>query len=201
MAKRKKSRKKLNLKKEYRKSWNYIREARNYIYIMAGIFLLFVLIGLFVPVPSFLYDKIMAFIKELLLQTKNMSMPQLIVFIISNNLKSTFLGILLGAVFGIFPVIDAVANGYMLGFASLLSIDSGGITSLWRIFPHGIFELPAIFLSLGLGIKLGTFILQKDKKKAFRDYLINSMRVFLLIIIPLLVVAGIIEGTLIVLLK
>jgi len=43
-----------------------------------------------------------------------------------------------------------------------LSVGIEGYGILWRLVPHGIFELPAVFISLGLGIKLGTFI--------FREY-------------------------------
>jgi len=57
--------------------------------------------------------------------------------------------------------------------------------------------LPAIFLSFGLGIKLGTFILQKKKIESFKDYFLNSLRVFFFVILPLLIVAAIIEGVLI----
>ena len=94
-------------------------------------------------------------------------------------------------------MIIAIANGYILGFVSSMSVESAGVASLGKIIPHGIFELPAIFISLGLGLKFGTFAFQKNKAKSFKNYLINSLRVFLLIVIPLLIIAGIIEGTLI----
>ena len=82
-----------------------------------------------------------------------------------------------------------------------MSINTDGGLSLWKILPHGIFELPAVFIALGIGIKLGMFIFQKKKLESLKNYSINSLRVFLLIILPLLVIAGIIEGTLIFLLK
>ncbi len=188
-----------NLSEEYRQSWGYIKESRKFIYFVMGIFLLFVLIGLFIPVPASIYDKIMDFIKEILEKTQDMSQLELIAFIILNNIQSTFFGIFFGSFFGIFPIISTIANGYILGFVSLLSINDGGIFSLWRIFPHGIFELPAVFISLGLGLKLGMFIFQKNKLESFRIYLINSLRAFLFVIVPLLIIAGIIEGTFMVL--
>ena len=143
----------------------------------------------------------MDFIKELIGQTKDMSQFDLISFIISNNVKSTFFGIIFGAFFGIFSLVGAITNGYLLGFVSFLSVNDGGILTLWKIFPHGIFELPAVFISLGLGLKIGTFAFQKKKLYSFRNYLINSLKVFLLVIVPLLVIAGIIEGTLMILVR
>ena len=63
-----------------------------------------------------------------------------------------------------------------------------GIFILWRLLPHGIFEIPAILISTSLGIRLGTDF------KNFKKNLKSAIRVFLLIIVPLLVIAGIIEG-------
>ena len=114
-----------------------------------------------------------------------------------NNIQSSFLGVLYGVVFGIFPVVSAMVNGYLLGFVAAKSVEVEGVFILWRLFPHGIFELPALFLSLGLGLKLGSFLFQKNKIESLKDYLINSLRVFVLVIIPLLIIAAVIEGILI----
>jgi len=192
--------KKFNLVKEYKQIWKYLKECRTHIYIAIGIFLAFFLIAFFIPAPQKLYDQIIVYIREILSQTENMSSVQLIQFIISNNLRSTFFNLLFGFAFGIYPALSAVANGYVLGFVSSISVENGGILTLWKLFPHGIFELPAIFISLGTGLKLSTFILKKDKLNSFRNYLINSIRVFLFVIVPLLIIAGIIEGTLMALL-
>lgn len=198
MKKRKKS---FDIIEEYKIGWKYLGESKKFICAIIGIFSFFVLFGFFIPPPEFLYNQIMEFIKELVEMTKDMSMPQLIGFIISNNVQSTFFGVLLGMFLGFFPIINAIANGYMLGFVSSLSVENGGFLVLWKLLPHGIFELPAVFISLGLGLKLGTFILQKKKLESFKNYFTNSIRIFLLIVIPLLVLAGIIEGSLMILLN
>lgn len=196
MTTRKKS---FNLIEEYKQSWKYLKESKKFIYLSVGIFFLFVFIGFFVPVPELLKEKMIELIKEITEQTKGLSHLDLIGFIIVNNIKSTFFWVLLGTLFGIFPILGAVVNGYFLGFVSLLSVNNGGILTLWKILPHGIFELPAIFISLGIGLKLGTVAFQKKRLNSFKYYLTNSLKIFLLIIVPLLVVAGIIEGTFIVL--
>jgi stage II sporulation protein M len=198
---KKKSKNRFSIVEEYRKCWKYLKESRKFILVIIGFFCLAIFLGFTITLPQEFYDKIMAYIKDLLQQTEGLSHYDLIQFIFFNNIKSTFFGILFGVILGIFPLISAIANGYILGFVSFLSVNKAGISSLWRIFPHGIFELPAIFISLGLGLKLGTFIFQKKKVETFRNYFINSLRVFLLIIVPLLLVAAIIEGTLIILTK
>jgi len=188
---------KFNLIEEYKKSWKYITESKKFIFSIIVVFFVFALIGFLFPVPEFLYNEILEFIREILEATENLSQNELIWFIISNNVQSSFLGMLFGFIYGIFPLIIAIANGYVLGFVSSMSVESVGIASLGKIIPHGIFELPAIFISLGLGLKFGTFAFQKNKAKSFKNYLINSLRIFFLVIIPLLIIAGIIEGTLI----
>ena len=188
---------KFNLKKEYKKSFKYLRESKKFIYSIVGIFFLFALIGFLFPVPDILYNEILKFIEEILEKTKNLSTSELILFIILNNAKSSFLGVFFGFIYGLFPLIITLVNGYILGVVSQMSVGQGGFVVLWQLLPHGIFELPAIFISLGLGLKFGTFIFQKDKSKSFKNYLINSLKVFFLIVLPLLIVAGIIEGILI----
>lgn len=201
VRKRSANKKSFSLIKEYKESWKYIKESKKFIYLVAAIFLLFLLMGFFIPTPGFLYDEIMKFIRELLAKTQDMSQLDLAGFIIYNNIQSTFLNIILGIFLGLFPLFDAIANGYMLGFVSSISVNNEGIFSLWRVLPHGIFELPAVFISLGLGLKTGMFIFEKEKIKSFKNYLGNSLKVFLLVVIPLLIIAGIIEATLMTLLK
>jgi stage II sporulation protein M len=193
--------KSFNLLKEYRKSWNYVKDSKIFIYAVILIFLFFILLGFFLPAPSIVYNLIVNYIKNILAQTENMSELNTIFFIISNNVLSTFLSILFGMFFGIFPLATTIINGYVLGFVSSVSVANGGILTLWKLLPHGIFEMPAVFISLGLGLRIGMFVFQKDKIKSLTNYLINSLKVFLLIIIPLLIIAGIIEGVLIFLIK
>lgn len=218
----------------YRKSWEYIKESRNFIYTVLIIFLLFAFIGAFVPAPEFLEQQILEFIEELLRKTAEMSQGELMSFIFLNNLQSSFFGMIFGIALGIFSAITSVSNGYLLGFVSSKAVYEEGIFVLWRLLPHGIFELPALFISTGLGLKLGfpfiyryfkyywkrknifallagilflpfsiilTLILNKNLRKyQFKDFLFkvnNSLRVFLFIILPFLLIAAIIEGCLI----
>jgi len=189
--------KKKGIKEQYKLSWKYLKESRNFIYWIIGIFLFFSLVGFFLPVPYSIQQQIFDFIRELLEQTLGMSGSELVSFIFLNNLQSSFIGMIFGFVLGILPVTLAVANGYLIGFVSALSVQEAGILSLWRLLPHGIFELPAIFISLGLGLKCGTFIFKKNKAKTFRSFLWNSLRVFVFVVLPLLIIAAIMEGVLI----
>ena len=187
-----------NLIKEYKKSFRYIYDSKNFIYTIILIFLIFSLFGFFVPASDELTEKIYQFIEDLVKQTEDFdSSYDWISFIFLNNLHSSFIGMVSGIFPVIFPVIFSIVNAYILGFVALITVNNEGFFVLWRLFPHGIFELPAIFISLGLGLKIGTFIFQKEKINSFREYIVNSLKTFILIIIPLLIIAAIIEGTLI----
>lgn len=183
--------------KPFSKSWDFLRESKKFFYFTILLFFIFVLIGYFVPAPMEVQDAIKEYIKQLLLETQGLSTFGLIKFIFLNNLQVSFFGVVLGALFGIFPLIYTIGNGYILGFVSKLAVSQGGLQVLLQLVPHGIFELPAVFISLSLGFKLASFILQKDKGEAFRKYLLNSLRVFVFIVIPLLIIAAVIEGSLI----
>lgn len=185
------------LSKEYEKSWNYLKDSKNFIWAVIGIFVASALVAVLFPTPENISQQISQFMEEIVEKTEGMSATELSGFIFLNNLQSSFLGIALGIIFGIFPLISTISNGYIVGFVSGLSINENGILSLWRLLPHGIFELPAVFISFALGIRLGFSTVNKEKLGSFKENLIKTGKTFILIVIPLLVIAAIIEGILI----
>jgi stage II sporulation protein M len=191
--------KKKSCLKYYQDSWGYIKESKNSIYFVTIIFLFFGLIGFIFP--NFFINQIKLLVEQLLKQTEGLNNFSLISFIFFNNLKASFFGLALGILFGFIPVILAVVNGYVLGFVSNYAVKNAGFSSLFSLLPHGIFEIPAIMLSLGLGAKLGMFFFSKNSDKEFVRRVILSLKVFIFVVIPLLVIAAFIEGSLIGLLK
>lgn len=190
--------KKISLKPQLYESWNYIKESKAYIYSVIIIFAISLFYGaIFHDQLNFLSEYITNIIKL----TENLSGIKLIAFILNNNIISSFFGLFFGILFGFFSIFNTLFNGIMIGFVLEKVSSTSGILQIWRLFPHGIFELPAIFVSLGLGLKLGTFVFKKDKIKTLKEYLRLSWITFLLIVIPLLVIAAIIEGLLITLMK
>ncbi|RLG12151.1 hypothetical protein DRN73_03395 [Candidatus Pacearchaeota archaeon] len=181
-------------KKNYSKSWDFLKDSKNYLYFIVIVFFIFLLIGFFLPAPQSISERIMQFIQNILEKTKGMNFFQLGKFIFLNNLEVGFFGIILGIFLGVFPFLICMTNAYLLGFVASLSVQSDGILSLWRIFPHGIFEIPAIFISLALGMRLGLYTFFADKKTSFKKDFFNSLRVFFFIIMPLLIIAAIIEA-------
>jgi len=185
-----------NRKKEnYYRAWKYLKESRIYFWIIAALFLISILIGVIFPV--FFQEFIKQLIENLAEKTKGMGFFQLFVFILQNNVMTAFLGLLLGLILGLLPLLLVLFNGYVLGFISgkVAGVEGSGI--LLRLLPHGIFEIPALIISLGLGLKLGMFVFSKKPGKQLAYDLENSLRVFLFVIIPLLLIAGLIEAGLI----
>jgi len=181
-------------KKWVRESINYLKESRDYIWLVVAFFFISA-IGGFV-----LYSHLgflNAILKQIAEEAASYSGAGLIAFIFANNVKSALMGMLFGIVFGIFPAATTFSNGIILGYVMRLAWDDSGIANLWRIFPHGIFELPAIFIALGLGVKLGMFIFARNRRKEFAYRFWSSVKAFMFIVVPLLIVAAIIEGLLI----
>lgn len=199
-----KQRKQFNLFGEYKKAFSFIKESRNFIYIAILIFFIFMAFGFFFQdiINSFfnlffkinLNKEILDYIKVILQETQGMGFSGLFGYILFRNLQSSFFGMVFGIILGIFPIMALIANGYLLGFVALISVKANGIFVLWKILPHGIFELPAVFISLGFGIKLGTLIFKRNE---FKESFFNYLRLFLLIVFPLLLIAAIIESFLI----
>ncbi len=184
------------IKNNYKKIWKYLKECKLHILIILTLFIISLVIGFLFPV--FFVDLINDLIQKLMQQTQNMGFFELLIFIFKNNLTASFSGMIFGALLGIYPVFVTLLNGYVIGFVSSMAVSKQGYLTLLSLLPHGIFELPALILSLGLGLKLASFIFKKNKKKQILYDLENSLRVFIFLILPLLVVAAIIETILII---
>jgi stage II sporulation protein M len=182
-------------------SWKYLKNIKSYLWFSFLLFLVTILFGFFFPM--FFQNEIKNLVSSLIEQTSGMNSVELILFIFFNNLKASFFPLVLGLILGIYPVLSLIINGYVLGFVASKTVSVVGISVLWKLFPHGIFEIPAVLISASLGLRLGMFLFiykGKNKGREFMKWLKDSLRVFLFIVIPLLIIAAIIEGSLIVLL-
>lgn len=172
----------------------YLKDSMDYVWIVVGLFIFFIGVGFAFPEYFSFIDELL---EDLIWQIEGMGAFDLVTFIFQNNVKSAFFALFFGVFLGVIPVINAVFNGIVLGYVLNGVWKVAGFGEFWRLLPHGIFELPAIFISLGLGIKLGMFVFAKKKIKELKSRFIKSMIVFLMIVLPLLVVAAVIEGLLI----
>jgi stage II sporulation protein M len=187
--------KKSYLANQYSKCWKFLEEAKWYIVFVLGLFCLTFLIGFIYPM--FFRVEIFTFIESMIEMLEGKGVSELTWLIFSNNLRASFMAMVLGIGIGIFPLITLVVNGYLLGFVSREAANIGGLSILWQLVPHGIFELPAIIFSIGIGFKIGVDLFGEKIKEGLGYNFREGLRFFAFVILPLLIIAAIIEGLLI----
>jgi stage II sporulation protein M len=129
---------------------------------------------------------------------RGLSRFELAAAIFLNNALKTLLGIILGCLFGIIPVVFLVANGVALGVVFSLSAQSRGLwLSVLSILPHGILELPAVFLGTSIGLMVGSHVVKRLFGRAettLGGELVQGLRFFCTVILPLLLMAALVEA-------
>lgn len=192
------SKSKSSWKKDFADSFNYslsyVSENKRYVYFAMILFFASSVFGYFSSDKLGFLDKALM---EIMSKTQDLDALELLWFIFSNNVTSALSVLFLGTILGIFPLFNAIFNGTILGYVYSKAVPIAGFGVIWRILPHGIFELPAIFISLGLGLHLGISLFSKNGLASLRLRLRSSLKVFLALIVPLLMLAAVIESFLI----
>jgi uncharacterized membrane protein SpoIIM required for sporulation len=117
--------------------------------------------------------------------------------IMTNNISVSFLTFALGITAGLGTIYMMVFNGLMIGVIGMACGLAGMSLQLWSfVAPHGVLELPAIFIAGGAGLRIAKGLL-------FPGYLprreslarAGGEAVRLLVgVVPMLIIAGIIEA-------
>jgi stage II sporulation protein M len=123
-------------------------------------------------------------------------------FLFLNNLLVAILSIFLGAILGVFPLFAALLNGFMIGAVSGEIIEGEGVAYLAAgMIPHGVFEIPAVLIAIGLGLKFGYLILhtigailrQKPTKDAEFMVFFREIKSMSIVIVIFLGIAAVVE--------
>lgn len=118
-------------------------------------------------------------------------------FIIIKNTWTTYLWMRLGTLYGFLPFCAAFFNGTVIGaFVKWTSHAAGSYHVVWQMLPHGMFEIPAFILAFGMGVQIGSVRFSGQRGAPVRQAVKNANLVFVYLSIPLLVVAGLIEASL-----
>jgi stage II sporulation protein M len=179
----------------YTERIKFLKQSKNYLISVSIIFFLTALFGFFFPV--FFTEQIIEMLKQLIQKFEGLNLFQTIVLIFLNNLWASFIMIVLGIFFGLLPIFSLILNGYLIGFVANEAVSQEGVLILWRLLPHGVFEIPAILISMALGIKIGFELFKKNPEKNLKINFQESIKIFFSIILPLLTIAAVIEGTLV----
>lgn len=186
--------KRKNIKNHIEDAWDYLVESKNFIYLSAALFLLFIILGFIFAEYLTALNKVIVEMRE---SVAGLDGKDLTRAIFISNMRAALFSLFLGILLGIFTIFNIILNGTLIGYVIKILWIESGFSHLWKLLPHGIFELPALFIAWGLGIRLGMFIFAKNPGKEIKRRLIASFKVFIFIIVPLLFVAAIIEGLLI----
>lgn len=127
---------------------------------------------------------------------KNIPTFMLFIFIFLNNAFKALLTILLGVIFGIYPIYFIFINAELIGLVAALTIGRIGLpATLAGILPHGILELAAIFIAASYGVWLGVKAYRSARyHEPLRPALSSAFKVYYKLIIPMLLVAALIEA-------
>jgi uncharacterized membrane protein SpoIIM required for sporulation len=117
--------------------------------------------------------------------------------IMTNNMSVAFMAFALGITAGLGTLYMLLFNGLLIGVIGMACHLSGMSLKLWEfVAPHGVLELPAIFLAGGAGLRIASGLLFPGYLPR-RESLVRagSEAVQLLLgSIPILIVAGTIEA-------
>jgi uncharacterized membrane protein SpoIIM required for sporulation len=117
--------------------------------------------------------------------------------IMTNNITVSFMAFAMGITAGVGTVISMFFNGLLIGVIGVACWLNDMSLSLWSfVAPHGVLELPAIFIAGGAGLRIaqgmlfpGLLFRQDSLAKAGGE----AVRL-LMGVVPILIVAGSIEG-------
>jgi len=117
--------------------------------------------------------------------------------IMTNNISVGFTTFALGITAGLGTIYMMAFNGLLMGVIGVACYLSGMSLQLWSfVVPHGVLELPAIFIAGGAGLRIAQGLLFPGVLPR-RDSLARagSEAVQLLLgTVPILIIAGLIEG-------
>ncbi|TVX97569.1 stage II sporulation protein M [Paenibacillus cremeus] len=108
-------------------------------------------------------DSQMEALKQIAQSVDGKENPQWTLFwlIFWNNASKSLLIIALGLFFGVFPLFFLMANGLLIGYMCMVTVEKQSwLVVVKSIIPHGILEIPAIVFASALGLRLGFLVLK-----------------------------------------
>ncbi|MCS3923050.1 stage II sporulation protein M [Methanosalsum natronophilum] len=175
----------------------YLQHLNAQILIMIALFFISAILGYIYSAasPEFATEALGG-LEEIVEMIEGLHPIIIMLFIFFNNAFVALIALLLGIAFGIIPLIIIAYNGIILGVVARLVAEEIGLTFLLAgILPHGVIELPVVFISAAIGLKIGQETLNAvlGKEANIKNELDRGLRFYIKWIVPLLFIAAFIE--------
>lgn len=118
-------------------------------------------------------------------------------FIMANNIKVSFFAFAFGALYGLGTVFILLSNGLMLGSITAVFAQHGLLFDfITTVLIHGTLELFAIMVAGAAGLRFGQALFRPGELKRTDALFVFGKEAFELccIMIPLFIIAGVLEG-------
>ena len=185
------------MNKKYENDLDYLMDIKIHILVIMLVFFLSTTSGFIHSSMDSEYAKqSLMEINGLLSSIKDLSSSGIMLFIFLNNAVKSLIILMLGIGFGLLPLLFIAYNGYIIGVIMYVVAEERGFTYfIAAIMPHGIIELPMIFISAAIGLKIGTEMLRSitGKTAAINMEFLRGIRFYFYRVMPLLFVAAVIE--------
>lgn len=189
---------------EYKKIKPFYQKELKRIFILLTIafFVICIVTGIFLYNNQDIANHLFMEIKKLLLSKDVLNDAGTISVssLIANNLLASFISILTGVIpFFFLPVFSLLLNAGMIGvvFGAMPITSSSVLFLMMGLVPHGIFEITALLLSLTLGVylckEMCLRVIGKKREISNTQMIFHIVRIYLLVIVPLMIIAGFIE--------
>ncbi|MDK2893074.1 MAG: stage sporulation protein [Methanohalophilus sp.] len=180
-----------------------IMEIRTYVNEIKQLLLLSIVVFFISAVAGYVFTSMNPEMADLSLQElesivelmEGLTPLQIMLLIFLNNSIKSLFAILLGVLLGIIPFLFLAYNGFLVGVVSYVFSDKGLIFILAAILPHGIIELPMIFLSVAIGMRVGiaSFDVVRGRPSNVKEELTRGLSIFFRFVVPMLLIAAVVE--------
>ena len=194
---------------EYQRAWAFLRRLLRPVLLLLALFLVVAVAAHFILAAQYRDDpdsmqrqiaQLAAMIDSKDLVDESGRLSALGLFF--NNFVATGMSVVAGVVPFIFVPLAALAlNASIVGMISAIMAASGqgGLYELAvSVAPHGVFEIPALLIGAAMGctlcVDISARILYKRREMSFLALLSELARLSVLVVVPLLAVAAMLEA-------
>ena len=177
---------------------NFFKENQIFFYTSFFLFVFFIIISFFIPIDEPTRYIILDSLKQKVLSVYSQNNWILFKNIFLNNLLVSFIILVSWFFLSLFWVLILFSNVFSVLLLSSVVLQKTTISELLlSLLPHGIFEISAILLTLGLALKISLVLIKKVwnwKENIVVPHLKTIFKFWLFFIVPLLLFAAFVEA-------